>query len=36
MKIYITADIEGVTGAIYWDETDDYFEALRFFSFCVA
>jgi hypothetical protein len=22
MKIYITADIEGVTGATHWDETD--------------
>ena len=22
MKIYITADIEGVTGAAIWDETD--------------
>ncbi len=22
MKIYITADIEGITGAAHWDETD--------------
>jgi D-amino peptidase len=22
MRIYITADIEGVTGATHWDETD--------------
>ena len=32
MKIYITADIEGVTGATYWDETDQknaYYAELR-------
>jgi len=22
MKVYISADIEGVTGASHWDETD--------------
>ena len=32
MKIYITADIEGVTGATHWDETDQkdaYYAELR-------
>ena len=32
MKIFITADIEGITGAAHWDETDqnnEYFQQLR-------
>ncbi len=32
MKIFITADIEGITGAAHWDETEstnDYFQQLR-------
>jgi D-amino peptidase len=32
MKVYITADIEGVTGAVHWEETDqknDYYAELR-------
>lgn len=32
MKIYVTADIEGVTGATHWDETDQknaYYAQLR-------
>ena len=26
MKIYISADIEGITGITHWDETDFFYQ----------
>ncbi len=35
MKIYVSADIDGITGTTHWDETDDFFEVLRLLKFVV-